>query len=202
MKSKGVMTYDYLWTLFEPGQLVYNRQEGQDRAFKLISGGRYGQDHDGNNCFWLLMHYIDYDGTRYGTQRLNVKIRQFTGTRAINSLSCFPLDYHKDRKELEDRLIERATKIEALAGTHYKAYEGIGWRLNNMGGKDKFTVKGRVVIDTYGWNRFNPNMAVYVTSLQVKESNTARTEDSESENLHSEYRNDDDMEDGMPVDGS
>ncbi|GAB7344609.1 hypothetical protein MBLNU457_3099t1 [Dothideomycetes sp. NU457] len=202
MKAKGVMTYDHLWTLFEPGQLVYNRQEGQDRLFKLISGGRYGQDHNGNNVFWLLVQYIDYDGTKYGTQRLNIKVRQFAGTQSITSLSCFPLDYHKERKELEDRLVERATKIEALAGTHYRAYEGIGWRSNPHGGKDKFPVKGRVVIDTFGWNRFNPNLAIYVTSLQHKDTAAARLHGYDSEALcEHDYRNDDDMEDGIPMDG-
>lgn len=29
MKAKGVMTYEYLWTLFQPGSLVYTRQEGK-----------------------------------------------------------------------------------------------------------------------------------------------------------------------------
>jgi len=194
------MTYDHLWTLFEPGQLVYSRQEGQDRVFKLISGGKYGQDPYGNNVFWLLVQYIDYDGTKYGTQRLNLKVRHFAGTQSINSLSCFPLDFHKEKKELEDRLVERASKIEALAGTHYRAYEGIGWRINAHGGKDKFTVKGRVVIDTFGWNRFNPNMAIFVTPLQNQDSTAARLNGTGSESL-SEYCNDDDMEDGIPLNG-
>lgn len=37
MKVKGVMTYEYLWTLFQPGSMVYNRQEGTLYAWSIIA---------------------------------------------------------------------------------------------------------------------------------------------------------------------
>lgn len=199
MKAKGVMTYEHLWTLFQPGQLVYNRQEGQDRIFRLCSG-KYGQDRDGNPVFWLIMQYVDWDGTKWGTQKLNVMIRQFTGTRPIPSLSTSPLEFHNDKDELRARLSERGGKIEALAGTHYRTYEGMGWRYNACGQKDKFSIKGRIVIDTYGWNRFMPNYSIYVNALNIKEQAKGNDSDSDDEfNPDDEY--DDDMDEGMPVDG-
>jgi len=199
MKAKGVMTYEHLWTLFQPGQLVYNRQEGQDRVFRLCSG-KYGQDRDGNPVFWLIMQYVDWDGTRWGTQKLNVMIRQYNGTRPIPSLSTSPLEFHHNKDEIRSKLAERGEKIEALAGTHYRNYEGMGWRYNACGQKDKFSIKGRIVIDTYGWNRFMPNWSIYVNALNVKEHGRGNDSDSEDEfNPDDEY--DDDMDEGMPVDG-
>jgi hypothetical protein len=43
MMSKGVMTFEHLWTIFQPASLVYTRQDGQDTALKLVSA-KYGID--------------------------------------------------------------------------------------------------------------------------------------------------------------
>jgi len=200
MKAKGVMTYEHLWTLFQPGQLVYNRQEGQDRIFRLCSG-KYGQDREGNPVFWLIMQYVDWDGTRWGTQKLNVMIRQYNGTRPIPSLSTSPLEFHTNKDELRAKLLERGEKIEALAGTHYRNYEGMGWRYNACGQKDKFSIKGRVVIDTYGWNRFMPNWSIFVNALNVKEHAGGNDSDDSDDDFNPDDEYDDDMDEGMPVDG-
>lgn len=37
LKNQGVMTYEHLWTLFQPGSFVYSKQQGQDRIFRLHS---------------------------------------------------------------------------------------------------------------------------------------------------------------------
>ena len=54
MKTKGVMTFELLWTLFQPGSLIYTRQENQDRVFKL-QNSKYGEDRNGNTVFWLTV---------------------------------------------------------------------------------------------------------------------------------------------------
>ena len=164
MKNQGVMTYEHLWTLFQPGSFVYSKQQGQDRIFRLHSS-KYGQDRNGNPVYWLTCQYVDYDGTRFGTNKLNVCIPIFEGTRPITNLPTLPLDFHGSKEDLKAKLVERGAKIENFAGSHYRAYNGVGWRLGNMGVKEKYSVKGRIVIDTYGWNRFNPNMSIFVTPL-------------------------------------
>lgn len=42
MKEQGVMTYEHLWTLFQPGSHVYSKQMGQDRIFRLHSSKQVG----------------------------------------------------------------------------------------------------------------------------------------------------------------
>jgi hypothetical protein len=152
LKSQGVITYEHLWTLFQPGSFVYSKQQGQDRIFRLHSS-KYGQDRNGNPVYWLTCQYVDYDGSRWGTNKLNLSISLFEGTRPITNLPTLPLDSHTEKEALMARLVERGSKVEKLAGSHYLAYNGIGWRLNSMGDKDKYSIKGRIVIDTYGWNR-------------------------------------------------
>ncbi|KAF2768952.1 P-loop containing nucleoside triphosphate hydrolase protein [Teratosphaeria nubilosa] len=204
--GQGVMTYEHLWTLFQPGSSVYSKQQGQDRIFRMHSS-KYGTDRNGNPVYWLTCQYVDYDGTRWGTQKLNMSISSFEGTRPITNLPTLPLDFHQDKAGVIARLTERGGKVEKLAGSHYRAYNGIGWRLNNMGGKDKYTIKGRVVLDTYGWNRFNPNMSIFVTPLHVKQA-TGPSGSGGDDSPVGEFGGDDEYEDGydeeeggMPMDG-
>lgn len=70
----------------------------------------------------------------------------------------------------------------------------------------------QIVIDTYGWNRFNPGSSIYVTPLSQKEAvadnfgsdSDARDEHSEDEDEGqdcSEVEDYDDDDGGMPIDG-
>ena len=64
------------------------------------------------------------------------------------NLPTLPFEFHNDKVELKKKRVERGDKVEKLAGSHYRAYNGIGWRLGSMGAKDKYSIKGRIVIDT------------------------------------------------------
>jgi len=153
MKAKAVVTYEYLWTIFQPGTMVYARQDGQERVFRLKSG-KYGVDKNENPVFWCTVQFVDYDGNRFGYKVMNINVSGFSGTRPISSLSVFPLHFHSDQAQLRERLVARGSKVENFAGTHYKHYEGIGWKLDSFGEKERFSVKGRIIIDALGWNRY------------------------------------------------
>ena len=202
MKAKGVITFELLWTLFQPGSLIYTRQENQDRVFKLQSS-KYGEDRRGNPVFWLTCKYVDFDGTKFGTIKLNLFIRVYTGTQFITSLSAFPLALHTNINELSERLIARGAKFESLAGSHYKGYNGIGWKVNQLGQQDKSAVKGRIIVDTYGWNRFNANNGVYVTPFAQKEQPVGNKSYAEipppNDDFDGAY---DECDGGMPFDGA
>lgn len=207
MKSKRVMTFEHLWTLFQPGSTVYTRQDGQETALTLTST-RYGQDAKGVPCFWCSCKFVDWDGSKWGTQKLSVAIPAFTGTRSISSLKVYPIEYHHEGDTIRTRLIERGAKAEALAGANYRGYSGVAWRQGCFGTKDKYNVKGRIVIDTYGWNRFNPTQAVFVSALTQKEAVPAgiAREDGGGSCEEDEYDSQDDYDDevddsGMPMDG-
>ncbi|KAF2875800.1 P-loop containing nucleoside triphosphate hydrolase protein [Massariosphaeria phaeospora] len=199
MKSKRVMTYEHLWTLFQPGSVVFARQDGQETAMTLVET-KYGQDGNGQPCFWLTCRYVDWDGTRFGSNKLNLSIALYTGTRNITQLRVFPLEYHHDAQALRTRLIERGAKAESLAGPNYRAYHGIAWLQGQFGTKDKYNVKGRIVIDTYGWNRFNPSSAIYVTPFNQKDPVRGLDDfDGDDEDGEDNYEEGDDS--GMPIDG-
>ncbi|KXT16696.1 hypothetical protein AC579_5228 [Pseudocercospora musae] len=173
MLQNGVITYEHLWVLFQPGTTVYAKLDNQDRAFRLQST-KYGVDRDQNSCFWLLCTYVDYDGQRFGTLAHNINVHKFDGTASIRTLSAYPMEFHDERGDIEAKMIERGQKVEELAGMHYRSYNGMGWRKNfNYGTKDKINVCGRVVVDGFGFNRFAPDQAVYVTPFNAPVSATS-----------------------------
>lgn len=171
MQENGVITFQHLWTIFQPSDLVFTKNEGQDRALRLLSSA-YGVDRNQQPVFWLTCVYVDFDGQRFGTQKFNLSIPSFEGTRRVNTLVAFPLNFHNQHEQLRVKLIDRGAKVEALAGSHFRNYNGIGWRMNmHTGLKEKHTVKGRIVVDAFGYNRFQPDYAVYVTPLNATDEN-------------------------------
>lgn len=202
MKSKKVMTYEHLWTLFQPGATVFARQDGQETAMTLVET-KYGVDCNGVPCFWLTCKYVDWDGAKFGSNKINLSISVYTGTRAITSLRVYPIEFHPEGEAIRARLIERGAKAETLAGPNYRAYQGVAWRQGQFGNKDKYNVKGRIVIDTYGWNRFNPAQAIYVTPLNQKDPTPppppGQYDEGEEEECQ-EFEDEDDS--GMPIDGA
>ncbi|KAG9194301.1 hypothetical protein G6011_04336 [Alternaria panax] len=202
MKSKKVMTYEHLWTLYQPGSTVFARQDGQETAMTLVET-KYGVDCNGIPCFWATCKYVDWDGAKFGSNKINLSVSAYTGTRAITTLRVYPIEFHPEGGAIRTRLIERGAKAEALAGPNYRAYQGVAWRQGGFGNKDKYNVKGRIVIDTYGWNRFNPTQAIYVTPLNQKEPTPPPALGQDDEGEEEEYEEFEDGDDsGMPIDGA
>ncbi|KAF2093447.1 putative AAA family ATPase [Rhizodiscina lignyota] len=155
--KNGVMTFDMVYTLFEPGVLVYNRQDGHDRIFKLVDSA-YGQNQCGR-YFQLRCDYVDFDGENFGYQQTSLMIHDFRGTTPITRLSVLPLSYVPKKESVEATVLTRGHLFEKYAGYHFKAYDGIAID-PGMWGPIKYTVNSRVIIDTYAYNRFNPNRKI------------------------------------------
>lgn len=207
MKSKRVMTYEYLWTLFQPGSTVFSRQDGQETALTLTDS-RYGQHSKGVPCLWLTCKYVDWDGAKFGSNKISLTVPAYTGTRSIGSLKVYPIEYHHEGEAVRTRLIERGAQAEALAGPNYRAYQGVAWRLGSFGTKDKYNVKGRIVIDTYGWNRFNPTSSIFVAPLNQKDGprHCSRSDYGDGQSDYDDNVSDIDSyeedDSGMPIDGA
>lgn len=151
MMAQSVMTFEHLWTIFQPGGIIFCREDQQERAFKLKST-RYGFDERENPVFWLTFEYVDYTGSKYGFKTQSAKVYPYLGTRPISSLAVYPLSFHPHKEDVTAKLIARGDQICRFAGTHYKAYEGRGWCLDHYGEKEWASVKGRIIIDATGWS--------------------------------------------------
>jgi hypothetical protein len=171
--ANGVITFSNVWTIFEPGCLVFSRSEDHERIYKLTSG-TYTQDACGNTLYRLNCQYIDFDGDHFGYGSAGLTIRGFVGTTEITKLSALPLDYHPHIEDVKERLLARGRLFESYKGYHFKAYEGIATG-QGFCGTIRFSINSRVILDTAAFNRFNPNRKISLT--QIDASSTASSED-------------------------
>jgi hypothetical protein len=78
MIKQNVITWELLWTIFQPGLFVYSKVHGYDRVFRLFSQ-RYGKDRSGNPVYWLTCQYADNSASSFGTVKLNLNIPAYQG---------------------------------------------------------------------------------------------------------------------------
>ena len=149
--AHGVITISSIWTIFEPGCLIFTIDDGRERLLCFETGSF-------NRCgdYILDCRYIDWDGKRFGSANKNLEIPKFKGTTSIIGLPAFPAEYHPTERKLKERLVARGRVFQAHKGYHYKLYDGIG--ISPL--STKYNVNSRIVIDTDAFNQFNPNSDV------------------------------------------
>jgi hypothetical protein len=121
--KNGVISFDYVWTLFEPGTEIYSKVDDQDRLF-LLDGGSYQKLHNGAMIYNLSCRYIDTDGEIFGYKTTSLAIGQFDNVKPVFELNVVPSQLQPDMADIRERLEERGQRFEALKGSHYKSYSG------------------------------------------------------------------------------
>lgn len=117
----GKIEFDYLWTLFKPGALVYWNKDNQGNIARL----KQSESLDGGfgRAFRLRAEQIDFDGNKFGYKEVIQTIKEYEGRTSIYE-HAMPLDIRSDKETIQHDLIQRGRKFEALHGYHFKAYEG------------------------------------------------------------------------------
>ena len=155
------ISYDHLWTLFPPKTLVYAKLLSQNRALRLHDSY---YDHSAlSPNLTLRVDYMDFDGERLGTRRLELGIPKYSGQQELHELNTIPLDLLPDAGEVREELIARGRKFESYLGTHFLQYNGIALK-KTPDGYARITVNGRVMIDCKTYHRLEPNDSFLVTS--------------------------------------
>ncbi len=161
--ANGVITYEHLWTIFQPGCNVYTTQDGGECAVRF-SEGQYIDSPRYGRCFQLDCQQIDWDGERFGYTSQRPLLRSFTGTKPISELEAFPLDFHPNCAAITEKLLARGKLFEDYQGYHYKAYQGVGF-FQTPCGPVKVNVDSRIIIDCYAYSRFNPDQQLHLQAL-------------------------------------
>jgi hypothetical protein len=120
----GVITFEYLWTIFEPGVLFYGTDEGKERVFELQSANYQTDRRSGLNYLQLQARGVDWDGESFGSSVEYLSNFEFDGTKPITRLAYFPLDFHPHQPDVINRLTLRGKIFEKFAGYHFMAYRG------------------------------------------------------------------------------
>lgn len=146
----GMITFDMLWTIFEPGGTAYSIVNGHKRAFqheKSFIGPDF-KDYE------IQAVYIDYNGYGFGYRKYKFFIPAFEGTKPIMALPVIPLICHDDRGTLLETLTLRGKLWYLHKGYHYKQYEGLALA-TYMGREINYNITSRVIIDTEAYLAFH-----------------------------------------------
>jgi hypothetical protein len=90
---------------------------------------------------------------------MSEELGDFRGARKITSLSCYPLEYHKNEAELRNELVERGKKFVGLSGVHYKSHQGMAY-CKKKKAVIKVNINGRIMVDPQIHRRINPNYPI------------------------------------------
>ncbi|KAI5924098.1 P-loop containing nucleoside triphosphate hydrolase protein [Camillea tinctor] len=161
--KNGVVTYEHVWTIFQPGCTVFASRYGKPVAVRLTSSqfiehSKYG------HCFQLKCDRIDWDGSRFGCNESSYFILPFVGTIPISELDCFPLAYHSDEKAIAESFIARGRVFEKLAGQHYMAYKGHAIEQTQYG-PSRTTIDCRIIVDAASHAKARPEYQLILKPL-------------------------------------
>lgn len=120
--NNKVVSFDYVWTLFQPGTETYSRADNQDRLYLLV-GSRYQQMGD-MKFFSLTCCYVETDGDSFGFTTTQLAIGDFDNVKPISDLNVLPFHLHANSDEIRKKLHARGRKFEQLRGFHHVSYEG------------------------------------------------------------------------------
>lgn len=125
LSQNGVVTYDYLWTIFKPGVDIYTFEDGYDRIYRLQST-QYVSNLS-SQYFQPTVHEIDCEGDGFGYNWKQIPIHRFPGTRQIQDLDAFPASFHPRLGEVKEALKKRGEMFRMihLKPYYYGAYKGI-----------------------------------------------------------------------------
>ena len=120
--KNGVITFEHLWTILEPGLLIFGFEDGKERIWELTNSRLTSIE--GVPCQYLNVWSVDQDADKFGRSNSAFPIFEFGGTARITSLRAFPLDFHPKKQQVMKRLEERGRLFESLAGYHFMHYIG------------------------------------------------------------------------------
>lgn len=121
--DNGLVTFEYLWALFEPDAVIYRRTDSQGRMYKLV-GSSYHKEEDTVSLI-LTCRYIDCDGAAFGYVTTSLRLSGFDGIKPISELPMIPIHLHSRIGEIWDALQKRGAIFVLLNGFRYRSYSGL-----------------------------------------------------------------------------
>jgi hypothetical protein len=157
LRPTGNITYDLLWALFKPNALVYTTCSGT-RKPRCV---RYNFGEEKNTMtgtkYWSLdCSYLDFNGEDLGLFPIELKIAKFRGTKHINALEAFPLQYHAEATTFRADLLECGRKFMSLRGTHHRYCNGSAFYVRD-GQQVEVRIDSRIMVDAAYFRKMNPN---------------------------------------------
>jgi hypothetical protein len=114
LQARGMITWNYLWTLFKKGTIVVAKSEGEECLFEINSFSF--------SAMKAHCRYVGFDGTNYGFREKTFTEPAFQGTKSIRELLVYPVYFHESRESLERSILGRSNKVLNYQGIHHGEY--------------------------------------------------------------------------------
>jgi hypothetical protein len=122
-EEHAVIPFASLWTILKPGDLVWWEADGQGVIGRMVEA-HFSKNMMGSELYNLTCEQVDWNGEKFGIQKIHKRIDSFEGTRPVIGLSVMPLRFKPDAEEIRNQCLNRGRKFEALHGYHFKGYDG------------------------------------------------------------------------------
>ena len=122
VKETGTVSFDDLWLILGPGCLIVSND--CTKAFRLVDVEFTPRCGPQPAYYTAVLAYVDWNGAVSGVAGRNLRIYEFNQPRSVDKLPFYPLDFSPRARLIEEKLLARGRKFEALRGFHVKAYAG------------------------------------------------------------------------------
>ncbi|KAL8840540.1 MAG: hypothetical protein Q9170_001293 [Blastenia crenularia] len=183
--AHGTVTFNSLWMLFEPGDVVFTKLNKRPVAAKLKTAGIIQGRHE--DFYRLECEMIYGNGEMFGWGNPKFDIPEFDGMSKITDLFVFPLKYHHRFGRIRKQLIENGKSYERLMGFHHMDYKGIA--LDNH---QPFYVDSRVVLDPNAYKCYKPGNELVLKPLGKTNAAPFGSPETDEESEDSDYLSDED----------
>lgn len=158
--AKKEITYDMLWALFEPNAEVYTTCPGTGAPRCLLFNHcEERKSMDGSRYMYLETRYLNTDGKVLGEVTTGLEIPHFRGTKQIEHLQAYPLQYHPEKERVRRDLIQYGRTFASLIGIHHRYYKGKAFFVD-IENDDEIVarhIEGRIMVDRICFQERMPN---------------------------------------------
>ncbi|VBB84804.1 Putative Nucleotidase [Podospora comata] len=152
--SHGIITFKHLWTIFPPGELVYEtpRITSQSNLGDFFIVTEVEAPHDDPERYQRHPRYClfckgtSWNGSSFGATNDNISLSSFKGTRKIADMRVVPVKYLEDAAAIKARCLERGKRHHELAGITYKAY--LPEKADEMSESERKQHTNRIMLDS------------------------------------------------------
>jgi len=151
------ITYDLIWALFKPNDLLYTTCFGTERDRGVVFDvGEEKMNEFDVKYYSLSCRYRDFNGTIFGETAIEIQIQKFNGVRRIDTLAAFPFTYHPRQCAVKAELVECGRRFITLVGSHHCYCKGDAFHMTKNG-PYKMAIDSRIMVDAAFFRKMNPN---------------------------------------------
>lgn len=117
----GTIEHGHLWTIFVPNQLVWWDLKDHHCVGKLLRT----EVNSRSGAFHALCEQTIWDGSALKSDKVDIKIPRFDGTRPIAELKAIPFSRKPNMDQIREAVIQRGKKFLSLLGCQHREYLGL-----------------------------------------------------------------------------